>query len=936
MHFAFPAVLWALPAALLPLVIHLLSRRRARRVPFSDLAFLRRIQARALARTRLRQWLLVAARCLLLAALIVAYAGPVLRSGAAASGETADALDVVLLLDASYSMTAVDGGRSRFELAREQGAALARSLRAADRVAVGVFTDRLETPPGPLAFGDAKRALEALARAAPTYRPTDYGPAAQAARDLLSADPRRRRAVVLLSDGARHGARAELDLDPAISWLALDWGKPPANAHLASVALARETAGGAPRLVARAGGAGAGGLSVELRLAGRRVESAAARGSGAEAAASLALPAAPPGGEAAWSGEARIRPDALAADDSYFFSFRRSARPRVLVLYGDPAFFRAPNAGYFFKELLGGARESLLDAQTEFAELHRLADLKLSDYQVVVLADAREVPAGAAAALERWVRDGGGLWVLPSASASEGALKALDAWLPASFGPVVSGEDSGLKLGSAADPAAWKGFELERVQFARYFLLQVRAGSRVVFKSPSGYPMLVTGERGRGRVAVWASSLDAGWTNLALKPAFAPWVLFVLDQLAPGRRAPETLETTVGRPIVRVWAADEAAPARVRLRGPDGRGATLFVRDRRVESAPTEAPGLYELAEEGTQRRHVFAVNVDRASGESDLSPLSPAPWKAAPAADLVPAFRAEVFGRDARRGFLAAAAALLLLEMALALPAGFAAPVAKATSYGARYGSLPLAAALLALAGPARAQAPDKATGDRFVWTQLKLGPQWDPYPTAPQEALEMLATLTSVLTWPERRVVSLEDKELFFSPVVVLAGREAPPPLTQEQASIVRSYLSAGGLLWIEDVSGAAASSFDRWVRRELPRALPEAELAPLGPDHVVYKTFFLLKGPPVGRVFVAPSLEGVSWGGRTAVVYSRNDLLGVWPRDALGKPLLACAPGGEPQRHAARKLALNILMYGLTGNYKADVVHQPFIMQKMRSGQ
>lgn len=916
MNFISPAVLWALPVAAAPLILHLLSRRRARRVPFPDLAFLKRIQARALARTRLRQWLLVAARCLLLAALIVAYAGPVLRGGAAGRGAEADALDVVLLLDASYSMTALDGGRSRFDLAREQGAALVRTLRPADRVAVGVFSDRLETPPGPLVWGDAKRALDALARAAPTSRPTDYTEAARAARELLSADNRRRRAVVFLSDGARHGARGALELERGIAWLSLDWGKAPDNAYLTSAALGRES--GAPKLVVRAAGVRESAIGVELKLAGRRVETASARASGGEAAASLALPAPVSGGaETAWAGEARIRADALTADDSYFFSFRRSARPRVLVLYGDPAFFRAPNAGFFLKELLGGAREGLLEADAEFAELHRVSDVKLSDYQVVVLADARDVPAAQAALLERWVREGGGLWVLPSAGAEEGALKALDSWLPASFGPVVSGEDAGLKLGSAADPAAWKGFELEKVAFARYFLLQVRGGAKVLFKSAAGYPMLVSGERGRGRVAVWASSLDAGWTNIALKPAFAPLVQSVIERLSPSRRKSEALEARVGQPLIREWAADEAAPARVRLRAPDGRGATLFVRDRRVESAPTQTPGLYELVEEGTERRHVYAVNLDRASGESDLTPLSPAPWTSVPAAELPARFRSEVFGRDARKGFLVAAASLLLLEMALALPAS---------------ASLALLLCLSAL--PARAQT-QPATGDRFVWTQLRLGPQWDPYPTAPQEALEMLSTITSVLTAPERRVIDLSDKLLFFSPVIVLAGREAPPPLGEEEAKNLRAYLSAGGLLWIEDVSGAAASSFDRWVRRELPRALPESELAPLGADHVIFKTFFLIKGPPVGRVFVAPSLEGVTWGGRTAVVYSRNDLLGVWPRDALGKPLLACSPGGEPQRHAARKLALNILMYGLTGNYKADAVHQPYIMQKMRSG-
>src|SRR5438270_11363173 len=102
MTFTAPALLWALPLAGLPILFHLLSRRQARRLPFSDLALLRRVQARALPRTRLRQWLLLAARCLLIFSLILAYAGPVLHAGTA--GGDAEGLDIAVRVDVSYSM----------------------------------------------------------------------------------------------------------------------------------------------------------------------------------------------------------------------------------------------------------------------------------------------------------------------------------------------------------------------------------------------------------------------------------------------------------------------------------------------------------------------------------------------------------------------------------------------------------------------------------------------------------------------------------------------------------------------------------------------------------------------------------------------------------------------------------------------------------------
>src|SRR5688572_30128911 len=117
MSFLSPALLWALPLAAAPLLLHLLSRRQARRQPFSDLSFLRRVYARALPRTRLQQWLLVAARCLLLLLLILAYAGPVLQArGEPSGGAAGEGLDLAVLVDVSYSMGAREAGKTRLEL----------------------------------------------------------------------------------------------------------------------------------------------------------------------------------------------------------------------------------------------------------------------------------------------------------------------------------------------------------------------------------------------------------------------------------------------------------------------------------------------------------------------------------------------------------------------------------------------------------------------------------------------------------------------------------------------------------------------------------------------------------------------------------------------------------------------------------------------------
>lgn len=239
----------------------------------------------------------------------------------------------------------------------------------------------------------------------------------------------------------------------------------------------------------------------------------------------------------------------------------------------------------------------------------------------------------------------------------------------------------------------------------------------------------------------------------------------------------------------------------------------------------------------------------------------------------------------------------------------------------------LALAAALAA--SPAAAQ-----NGDLFVWTQVRYAGAWDPYPGVYAEVLKWLGEVTSVLSAPQRRELGLKDPGLFSAPFVVLAGKQAPPALDDAELGRLRDYLTSGGFLWVEDSSALSAGAFDRWLRATLARALPDAELKPLPADHVLFKTFFLVRRIG-GRVKSAGAVEGLEWGGRLVVVYTRNDLLGAWARDPFGQWLHECVPGGEAQRMDARKLTLNIVMYALTGNYKADAVHQPFLLEKMRQG-
>jgi hypothetical protein len=62
------------------------------------------------------------------------------------------------------------------------------------------------------------------------------------------------------------------------------------------------------------------------------------------------------------------------------------------------------------------------------------------------------------------------------------------------------------------------------------------------------------------------------------------------------------------------------------------------------------------------------------------------------------------------------------------------------------------------------------------------------------------------------------------------------------------------------------------------------------------------------------------------------TNGDLAGAWALDQFGRPLLPVTPNGELQREYAYRAGVNMVLYAFTGNYKADQVHIPVIMERL----
>jgi hypothetical protein len=103
----------------------------------------------------------------------------------------------------------------------------------------------------------------------------------------------------------------------------------------------------------------------------------------------------------------------------------------------------------------------------------------------------------------------------------------------------------------------------------------------------------------------------------------------------------------------------------------------------------------------------------------------------------------------------------------------------------------------------------------------------------------------------------------------------------------------------------------------------------------DHVLTKAFYLLQDFPGrwvgGQVWVQQPDERVN-DGVSSVIIGSNDYAAAWAIDVNGRPMFPIVTGSARQRELAFRFGVNLVMYALTGNYKADQVHVDEILERL----
>ncbi len=451
-----------------------------------------------------------------------------------------------------------------------------------------------------------------------------------------------------------------------------------------------------------------------------------------------------------------------------------------------------------------------------------------------------------------------------------------------------------------------------------------------------GTPLVTAARRGKGLIVLFHVTADTTWSNLPLSGLFVDMLRRVIAEAgspatADAKTAREGGATQPPWRTLNGFGALGVPPAQAQ---PIGDG---FVG---VGDA-THPPGLYGVAESLTA---VNALAPGQSIARADYGPLKVrlGVLDAAPPVDL----RAWLLP-IALLGLMIDALVSLWLAGASGWRRGGAiAVVAVAVALGAASVPRP------ALAGdmPVSARDMDSALSTRLAYVMTGDA-------TVDETSRLGLSALTRVLS--NRTSAELAEPigvdpardELAFYPLLywpIVAQQAQPSPA---ERSRLAAYMKNGGTVLFDTrdaltaAPGAPPTPEALWLRALLAGVdVPALEPAPR--DHVLTKTFYLLDRivgrTAIGQTWVEalptpdpndrvqrPVRAGDSV---SPIIIVSDDLAGGWATDDSGRPLYPLIPGGARQRELAMRSGVNIVMYALTGNYKADQVHAKDIIERL----
>ncbi|MFH1073845.1 MAG: VWA domain-containing protein [Candidatus Firestonebacteria bacterium] len=630
-------MLFALPLILVPVIIHLFSIKNSRVKKFPETKYIALAVKKTITKIRLLQFLLLLLRVLIAALLVFFFARAVLHRNNNSSGQSTAPEAYFLLLDNSCSMGAVNKNTSSFERGKEACMKVLKALRSIDSVSFALVSKGPEVKIKGMT-SNLREVENKIKYSELSYKTTSIRSGINLALTALKEVPSVSKQIIVVTDFALHGysdfAFTAGEPDPQINIVFVDVGEAADNLAVNRVTSAVSSFEDRLKFNVSISGYSESSnnkVPVALMLNGKKAAYGFTDVKPGKNADKVLY--ADSGESETDTGSAKIEiNDALAADNASFFTVSGRQLKKILLVDGDAKISAFLSETFYLNLALNPNQRFSADVVPSVCVRNEFRNKNLLEFKAVVLCNVSELAPVDAKKLMEYVRNGGNLVYFLGDKIDIKSYAALDSSI---FPAVIGGEEEGTfkideKSASSNHPVLKNAGveELRKAVFYRIYRLSPKSKcfSFLDFEGIN-CPLMLEANKlsfNSGKVIIFPFPADRDRTDFPLRNAYVPFMQELAKYLAEGSSRENPVFLSVGDVFKRKFETPCLSNT-VEVTNPSGVIKTIVISGNIFEYPFTANPGiyLYKYTDKKGRKSDYFSVNLDTASGESNLRKIS-------------------------------------------------------------------------------------------------------------------------------------------------------------------------------------------------------------------------------------------------------------------------------------------------------------------------
>lgn len=648
-----PLLLFGVLGAVIPVIIHLINKKKATSHKFAAIDFILQTNKRISVKFKLRQLILLILRASLLAFLAMALARPFIKNFIGGTPEKDVPTSNVIIVDDSYSMQYSEKHESFFMSAKTTAKEIINNLTKNDDAAV-ITCSSLGSQVLPELDYDKKNLVNFIEQLQPSFTTTHIAPALDVAIEVLTSAKASIKRIFLLTDLTRNG------------W-DIDWFKSGneklrshvSNIHIIDLSEGRELKNIAithiePQINVSEKSAESTIKVTVSNFTSTRVKNLLAQvfldqkkvaqgffniDANATDTKEFYFSVEKGKGHTGW---VEISEDSLNVDNKRYFAMNTSNKLDALLIDGDPKTNIYESETFYLEKALNPGREHASSIKPTICSIHEVKNFDFANFDVVFLCNVETLPLEKIHELDKFVKEGGSvIFSLGNKVDSNYYNNSFGTLLPhrlhtartfSSDSPLSEEQPLRLKATEPIHPALRILSEtnmstLSSVKFYRVFYVDPAplGNCKTILSFSDDTPALIERQVDRGRCVLFTSSIDRDWTDMPVKPFFLP-LMQQLCRFLTGNTAEEIQSETLA---MHEWQSPCPEDINsLEITNPEGTKTVLQPQVINNEKSflcnETNFPGIYTVTVDGKphpQFPQKFPVNVETA--ESNLDKIS-------------------------------------------------------------------------------------------------------------------------------------------------------------------------------------------------------------------------------------------------------------------------------------------------------------------------